>query len=125
MQSQNRLLNDDLDPSSSNILSTASGIDRRQIGKVEPVSTFPSLYDCRRCPNDFPRICSHRKSGITRRLSGTVADCLKTLCEPGLIFEHVQNLTTGYNRLRSPKIGSNRSVAHRRDPHTARLSGIS
>ena len=43
MQSQNRLLNDDLDPSSSNILSTESGIDRRQlqIGKVEPVSTFP------------------------------------------------------------------------------------
>ena len=39
----------------------------------------PSLYDCRRCPNDFTRICSHRKSGITRRLSGTVADCLKTV----------------------------------------------
>ena len=37
----------------------------------------PSLYDCRRCPNDFPRISSHRKSGITRRLPGTVADCLK------------------------------------------------
>ena len=34
-------LSDDLDPSSSNILSTASAIDRRQIGKVEPVSTFP------------------------------------------------------------------------------------
>ena len=41
MQSQNRLLNDDLDPSSSNILSPASGIDRRQIGKVETGSTFP------------------------------------------------------------------------------------
>ena len=42
-----------------------------------------------------------------------------------IIFEHVQNLTTGYNRLRSPKIGSNRSLAHHRDPHTARLSRIS
>ena len=40
MQSQNRLLNDDLDPS-SNILSIASEIDRRQIGKVELVSIFP------------------------------------------------------------------------------------
>ena len=42
-----------------------------------------------------------------------------------IIFEHVQNLTTGYNRLRSAKIGNNHSVAHRRDPHTARLSDIS
>ena len=44
----------------------------------------PTHYDCRRCPNDVLRLCSHRKSGITRRLSGTVADCLKTMCEPGL-----------------------------------------
>ena len=41
MQSQNRPLNDDLDPFSSNISSTASEIDCRQIGKVEPISTSP------------------------------------------------------------------------------------
>ena len=65
MQSQNRLLNDDLDPSSSNILSAASGIDRRQIGKVEPVSTFP----------------------ISPRVSTIVADVLRIFYE----YVHTEN----------------------------------
>ena len=79
MQSQNRLLNDDLDPSSSNILDTASGIDRRQIRKVEPVSTFPIsprvstiVADVLRIFHEYVHTENRESLGDCRELSQTV-----------------------------------------------------
>ena len=38
-------------------------------------------------------IVVHTQSGITQRLSGTVADCLRTLCEPGLTLSDTLRLS--------------------------------
>ena len=69
-------------------LGIASVMAQRQMGKVEPVTTFPdqcpTVYDC--CSNDFLQYVHTENQKPPRWLQSAVTDCQKTVCEPGLTY---------------------------------------
>ena len=67
-------MNVDLNPSSSNIKVKHWRLCGGKSGKL-------NQFQLSRCPDDFLLLCSHRKSGITRRLSWTLQTVRSRLCE--------------------------------------------